>query len=144
MTKNRLCLAGAGISALGAAGAVAAGLLKGACTGMIETAAGGAVPMKCHWSVRVCVLLGIFLLAISVTQFFIKTRESRLITAGMGLLLAAGLALTLSGLVIGVCGKEDMICRSTAALIRACAGLAAAGQLLGLSGAGADKPSKRF
>lgn len=144
MTKKHLCLAGAGISALGAAGAVAAGLLKGACTGMIETAAGGTVPMKCHWSIRVCVLLGLLLLAVSAVQFLIKTRESRLIAAGMGLLLAAGLVLTLSSAVIGVCGKEDMICRSTAALIRACAGLAAAGQLVGLSGAGADKPSRRF
>ena len=27
-------------------------LVKGPCTGTIATAAGGAVPMKCHWSFR--------------------------------------------------------------------------------------------
>lgn len=145
MTKNRLWLAAAGLSALGGVAAVASALLKGACTGMIETAAGGAVPMKCHWSIRVCVLLGVLLTAMAIVQIFMKTKEGRLVSAGIGLLLACSLILTLSSTVIGVCGKEEMICRSTASMIRICAGLSIAGELLGLlGGVGADKPSKRF
>ena len=40
--------------------AIAVCLVLGSCPKMIETAAGGSIPMKCHWTMRVCTMLAAF------------------------------------------------------------------------------------
>lgn len=118
-------------------------LTKGACTGMINTAAGGAVPMKCHWSIRVCTMLGVLLAGVCTFELRLKSKEAVIVSAVVGLALSVCVFLTL-GPVIGVCGKEDMLCRSTAPIIKIAAAVGGASQLLLLVFSRDSKPSKTF
>lgn len=118
-------------------------LVKGPCTGMITTAAGGAVPMKCHWSFRVCVMLGALLCGVSAMELLCKSKGAVIAAAVMGLVLSVCVFLTL-GPVIGICAKEEMLCRASAPLLKAAAAVGGVSQLLVLVFSKDGKPSKMF
>ncbi len=118
-------------------------LVKGPCTGTIATAAGGAVPMKCHWSFRASALMGVLMAVAGVLELVCKSREGVIAAAVMGLALSVGIFLTL-GPVIGICAKAEMLCRATAPLMKTAAGIGGVSQLLALVFSRESKPSKRF
>lgn len=135
---------------IAAAVCIAAGLLvaffalvKGPCTGTIATAAGGAVPMKCHWSFRASALMGALMALAGVLELVSKSKEGVIAAAVMGLALSVGIFLTL-GPVIGICAKAEMLCRATAPLMKIAAGIGGASQLLALVFSRESKPSKMF
>ena len=105
---------------LAAANAAAGALLVGAvyawapvCTGMVQTAAGGQLPMRCF-----------YLLVNGAMMLF-----TRKLLHGGAVAIAVGifsiLVLSGSGLGIGVCAKV-MACHDTAAWAKLCGGLAVA------------------
>lgn len=98
--------------------AIAVCLVLGSCPKMIETAAGGSVPMKCHWTMRVCTMLTAFATLMGVLQFFVKEKGAKVISAASTVTVAVCVLLTCSNIVIGVCGKEDMLCRTTTLWVR--------------------------
>lgn len=118
-------------------------LVKGPCTGTIATAAGGAVPMKCHWSFRATALLGALMAIAGALELVCKSKEAVIAAAVMGMALAVGVFLTL-GPVIGICAKAEMLCRATAPFIKAAAAVGGASQVLVLVFSRDSKPSKRF
>lgn len=118
-------------------------LVKGPCTGTIATAAGGAVPMKCHWSFRATALLGALMAIAGALELVCKSREGVIAAAVMGLALSVGIFLTL-GPVIGICAKAEMLCRATAPFIKTAAAVGGASQVLVLVFSRDSKPSKRF
>lgn len=118
-------------------------LVKGPCTGTIATAAGGAVPMKCHWSFRATALLGALMAIAGALELVCKSKEAVIAAAVMGLALSVGIFLTL-GPVIGICAKAEMLCRATAPFIKTAAAVGGASQVLVLVFSRDSKPSKRF
>ena len=116
---------------LAAANAAAGALLVGAvyawapvCTGMVQTAAGGQLPMRCFYTGHALAMFGIILLVNGAMMLFTKK-----LLHGGAVAIAVGifsiLVLSGSGLGIGVCMKV-MACHNTAAWAKLCGGLAVA------------------
>ena len=59
--------------------AIAVCLVLGSCPKMIETAAGGSIPMKCHWTMRVCTMLAAFTALMGALQLFVKEKGAKVI-----------------------------------------------------------------
>jgi hypothetical protein len=85
------------------------------CNGMVETAMGGAVPMKCHWTFQAEVLVAATALLAALGQFFLKGVEARRLSAVFLILLAVMAILLPQSLVIGICIKAGMACGITKA-----------------------------
>ena len=86
----------------------------GGCTTMIETAAGGTVPMKCHWtyqSIRVIAAAGF---ACAIGGFFCDSKMSRRIVASLIIVMAALTAVVPTDAVIGLCANPEMHCHTAA------------------------------
>ena len=125
--------------------AVAVCLALGSCPKMIETAAGGSVPMKCHWTMRVCTMLAVFTALMGVAQFFLKEKSAKVISAASTAAVSVCALFTCSNVVIGVCGKADMLCRTTAFWVRIIMAVLIAVELAGVYiTAKVKHPSKMF
>lgn len=88
--------------------------LVGGCGGMVETAAGGQVPMRCHWAflaVSYVAALGVVagLLALVSPQLM-----ARRVACIMAMAAAIVTGLLPSPLGIGVCASPDMSCTTSA------------------------------
>lgn len=113
--RNKACVVLVIILSLAALATV---LIMGSCSGSIETAAGGSVPMKCHWSMRVCMMLLMASVFFGVMQFLLKEKSARLLSAASVVILTIFQLLTCSSIVIGVCAKAGMQCRNTVGVLR--------------------------
>lgn len=87
------------------------------CSGLIETAAGGTVPMKCHWFAMAERALLLPLLGLGLTGFFLKQYEARQVLAIAQLLIAITVLLLPQSFVIGVCANTEMACNTTKPMI---------------------------
>ena len=116
---------------LAAANVAAGALLVGAvyawapvCTGMVQTAAGGQLPMRCFYTGHALAMFGTILLVNGAMMLFTKK-----LLHGGAVAIAVGifsiLVLSGSGLGIGICMKV-MACHNTAAWAKLCGGLAVA------------------
>lgn len=78
---------------------------------MLTLADGREIPMKCHWTGRAELGVGLPLLAVGSTMFFSRRRESKrnlgLVGATLGIV-----TILLPTVLIGVCGSPDMPCHS--------------------------------
>jgi hypothetical protein len=78
---------------------------------MLTLADGREIPMKCHWTGRAELGVGLPLLAVGLTMFFSRRRESKrnlgLVGATLGIV-----TILLPTVLIGVCGSPDMPCHS--------------------------------
>jgi hypothetical protein len=83
------------------------------CNGMVQTAAGGAVPMKCYWTYQAEMLVSAAALLIALGQFFVKGTEARRLSAIFLIILAIVAILLPQSWVIGVCTKDGMACGIT-------------------------------
>jgi len=100
------------------------------CSGVLELANGNAVPMRCSYTAKVAVLLGIALVALAVTG--LATRKP--LTMPIIIVAIAMIAVTFESFMgIGIC-KKPMACWTTAAWIRACAGVTIIAALVGAIG----------
>ena len=92
------------------------------CTGMVETAAGKQVPMRCHYTDAAITLFAFLLFVCAVACFVTKQKAACGIMA-----IAIGVCgfLTLSNtLGMGICANPDMACNTTAPFIKLCSTLA--------------------
>lgn len=74
--------------------------------------------MKCHWTMRVCTMLAAFTALMGALQLFVKEKGAKVISAASTVTAAVCVLLTCSNIVIGVCGKEGMLCRTTTLWVR--------------------------
>lgn len=126
MNKSTWKIVGIVLAVLSAAVAVVA-VASGGCTGLIETAAGGQVPMKCHWTFRaVCgfgVLGTLALLGLAFTGCKVGRRW-----LAMGGFVAQALAIAaMRTSWMGLCGDAAMHCHVTALPCTVLAAVAALG-----------------
>lgn len=78
------------------------------CDGMIETAKGMEVPMKCHWTDVALLYLAVATIVVGIANI-IKNSKSTLELIGMGVL---SIAITMNNVGIGVCKMEGMACHT--------------------------------
>jgi hypothetical protein len=78
---------------------------------MLTLADGREIPMKCHWTGRAELGLGIPLLAVGLTMVFSRRKESYRNLGLVGITLGA-VTILLPTALIGVCGNPDMPCNS--------------------------------
>jgi hypothetical protein len=107
--KNRL-LSGIAVAVLGLLIALVPVYIFPTCSKLIETTAGGTVPMKCFWSGRAEIGIGLLILCGGVLLAFFKSPFTRI---GISLMtaLAGVLGLLVPNLLIGGCGMPTMACR---------------------------------
>jgi hypothetical protein len=111
MMKNRL-LSGITVAVLGLLIALVPVCIFPACTKLIETAAGGAVPMKCFWSGRAEIGIGLLILCGGVLLAVFRSPLTRIGVSAMTA-LAGVLGLLVPTLLIGGCEMPTMTCRMT-------------------------------
>ena len=97
------------------------------CTGMVETAAGKQIPMRCHYTSQALVFLGIILLVNALVYAVRKEAVTSGVIAAIASILAI-LSLS-STLGMGVCMNPEMACNLTAPIVKA---VGAIGVLIGI------------
>lgn len=78
---------------------------------MLTLADGREIPMKCHWTGRAELGLGLPLLVVGLTMMFSRRRESFRNLGLVGISLGI-VTILLPTILIGVCGNPDMPCHS--------------------------------
>ena len=101
------------------AAAILITMCTGPCTGKIETAAGGEVPMKCVWAAKAVIMVSVLPVCISVSQFFVKSGNTLRLTAVLLMICSIVIIIITSSAGIGVCEAEGMKCGKMAMLVRA-------------------------
>lgn len=113
------------LTAVVIAAAAAVAWAMGGCTAQIETAAGGQVPMKCHWTMIAVVMieaLGAFM-ALGLALVTCKTGRRWLACGGLVAQVLVLVALHTS--LMGLCGDTTMHCHTTALVVTVIAVVAA-------------------
>lgn len=96
------------------------------CGGMVETAAGKQVPMRCHYTSTALLFLGAVLL---INAVLCAVRKEMAVCGVMAAVLSVSAFLTLSSSVgMGICMNSEMACHFTAAFVKV---LGAAGVVIG-------------
>jgi len=78
---------------------------------MLTLESGKQVSMKCHWTARAEIAVGVPLLAVGLLMLLSKRKESIRSLGIVGAVLGL-MAILLPGILIGVCSNDDMICNS--------------------------------
>lgn len=97
------------------------------CIGMVETAAGKQIPMRCHYTSQALVFLGIILLVNALVYAVRKEAVTSGVIAAIASILAI-LSLS-STLGMGVCMNPEMACNFTAPIVKV---VGAIGVLIGI------------
>jgi hypothetical protein len=71
---------------------------------------GRQVPMKCHWTARAELALGIPLLGVGTTMFFSRRKETQRFLGIIGAILGIFVILLPTAGLIGVCENPEMLC----------------------------------
>lgn len=83
------------------------------CAMMVETAKGGAVPMRCFYTYQAEFLISLVSLLVAGALFFLKGGEARRL-AGLFLILLGAITILLpQSWVIGICADAGAPCRLT-------------------------------
>jgi hypothetical protein len=98
------------ISLLGALTALIPIWIFPVCEKLIETAAGGTVLMKCHWSGQAEIGIGLLVLCSGILLVLLRSPHVRI---GVSLMsaLSAVLGIAVPAFLIGGCAMETMTCR---------------------------------
>ena len=92
------------------------------CTGMVETAAGKQIPMRCHYTDAAVTLFAFLLLVCAVACFVTKQKVAcGMMAVAIGV---CGFVVLSSTLGIGICANPEMACNVTAPYIKLCSTLA--------------------
>jgi len=78
--------------------------VRPACDGLVPTAMGGAVHMRCHFSYRVELLLAVACVLVALTLFLLTGREARRLGGFFLLILGTLAAVVPHPWIIGTCG----------------------------------------
>ena len=79
------------------------------CEGLLELASGKQVPMRCHWTARAEMLLGVLILGVGLMIAFLKSPEERQRLHHQVAILGAATVLT-PLFIIPTCASPDMAC----------------------------------
>ena len=77
----------------------------------LSLADGRSIPMKCHWTARAELVVGVPLFAVGATLLFSRRRETRIALGVLGMILGV-FTILLPTALIGVCMSADMLCNS--------------------------------
>ena len=92
------------------------------CSGMVETAAGKQVPMRCHYTEVAATLLAFLLLVCAIACFVTKQKVACGIMAVA--IAICGFVILSSTIGTGICANPDMACNITAPFIKVCSTVA--------------------
>lgn len=97
------------------------------CTGMVKTMTGKEIPMKCHYTSQVLILLGVILLVNAI----VLAVKKEAFTNGIILIAISIVAILVLNptLGIGVCKSPEMACNLTAPIVKVVGGV---GVVIGL------------
>ena len=88
------------------------------CTGMVETAAGKQIPMRCYYTSVALVFLAVLLL---VNAILCMVKKEKVVCGIMEIAISAVVFLVMNGSVgIGVCANPDMACNMTVPFAQVC------------------------
>ena len=91
------------------------------CTGMVETAAGKQIPMKCHYTSVVLLFLGVLLL---VNAILCVVKKDMIVCGGMMIAISILVFLVLNPSIgIGICLNPEMACNLTASFVKILGGI---------------------
>ncbi len=76
----------------------------------IQLPSGKSIPMKCLWSARAEIGLGVLLLAVATLFFFSRELEARRFLSILALIVGI-LVVLFPTKLIGVCANPEMVCR---------------------------------
>ncbi len=93
---------------------IAISVFMGGCANMIQTAAGGSVEMKCHWTFIATTIIGVVGLIGTLMVLVAKATEGRRIASLMVMVIIAAIVFITSPFGIGLCANADMRCHDTA------------------------------
>ncbi len=79
------------------------------CQGVVQTAAGTTVPMRCWYTAQASVVLGALIVVVGALIFFGKQAESHGLLNVMSMALGAAVIL-IPTVIIGTCKNPDMAC----------------------------------
>ncbi len=97
------------------------------CTGMVETAAGKQVPMRCHYTSAALVFLGTMLFA---NALLCAARKEMVVCGIMATIISVLAILTLNPSIgMGICMNPEMACNFTAPFVKV---LGAIGAVIGV------------
>jgi hypothetical protein len=120
------------VVALGLATAIlATPSLVPSCAHEILMASGATVPMRCHWTFQIVRLLGLAAVVVALLLVGVQRGSRRNATAEFLVLVAALVVAVTQPWIVGLCGRDEMACHTTArwvwlwAALLAVAGLAA-------------------
>lgn len=117
-----MLLAVVGVMAMAAV--VAVSVLMGGCAKPVETAAGGTVPMKCHWTFVATTLVGAAGVVTALLALAGRTKEWRRFAGIATVAVAAATVLLTTPAGIGLCANPDMSCHQTGLVLWVAAGIA--------------------
>ena len=117
-----MLLAVVGVMAMAAV--VAVSVLMGGCAKPVETAAGGTVPMKCHWTFVATTLVGAAGVVTALLALAGRTKEGRRFAIIATVAVAAATVLLTTPAGIGLCANPDMSCHQTGLVLWVAAGIA--------------------
>lgn len=120
--RARMVVAAVGLVAM--LGILAASAFMGGCSKPVETAAGGIVPMKCHWTFVATTFVGIIGVVTTLLALAGTTKEGRRFAGIVSIAVAVVAVLLTTPAGIGLCGSADMHCHQTALILWIAAGLA--------------------
>lgn len=80
------------------------------CQELLELKAGGLISMKCFWTARIFILIGLLIVVTGILQAFAKGRESRQLLSILLIAQAVALLLVPKSIVIGICGMDMAAC----------------------------------
>lgn len=115
--ENKKCLIFAGVEAVHAICLLlVVKVIAPVCTGMVETAAGKQVPMRCHYTSAALLFLGAALL---VNAILCAARKEMAVCGVMAAVISVLAFLTLSPSVgMGICLNPEMACNFTAPFVK--------------------------
>ena len=114
------------VVALGLATAIlATPSLVSPCAHELLTASGATVPMRCHWTFQIVRLLGLTAVVVAMPLLAVRKGSRRNATAEFLVLVAALVVAVTQPWMVGLCGKDEMACHSTAHWVWLWAGLLA-------------------
>ena len=117
-----MLLAVVGVMAMAAV--VAVSVLMGGCAKPVETAAGGTVPMKCHWTFVATTLVGTAGVVTALLALAGRTKEGRRFAGIATVAVAAATVLLTTPAGIGLCANPDMSCHQPGLVLWVAAGIA--------------------
>lgn len=94
-------------------GAIIVSAVMGGCDTLVQTASGGEMPMKCHWTFTATKFIGVIgvIASVAMTGFYEKYARRQVSVVNIVTIIVMAALTTPFG--IGLCAKAEMHCHTT-------------------------------